>query len=68
MESASLGLPSNELENILNVNHVLKFVNYIKKKGEGGGQEGETRPDRSRSHFPTFEIFVYATGFYVQTN
>ena len=39
MESASLGLLSNEPEDILNVNHVLKFANYLKKKG---GQEEET--------------------------
>lgn len=65
MESASFGLLSNEPEDILNVNHVLKFANYIKKKE---GQEEETRPDRSRPNFPTFEVFAHAGGFYIQTN
>lgn len=32
MESASLGLPSNEPGDILNVSHVLKFANCMKKK------------------------------------
>lgn len=65
MESASLGLLSNEPEDILNINHVLKFANYIKKKGR---QEEETRSDRSRSNFPSFEVFAHASGFYIQTN
>lgn len=32
MESASLGLPINEPGDILNVSHVLKFANCMKKK------------------------------------
>lgn len=60
-----MGLLSNELEDILNVNHVLKFANYIKKKEVW---EERTRPDRSRSNSPTFEVFTHASGFYIQTN
>lgn len=53
MESASLGLPSNEPGDILNVSHVLKFPNCIKKK-EGGEswkkleQTEEERGERER--------------------
>lgn len=66
MESASLGLPSNEPGDILNVSHVLKFANCMKKRK--GGKKEETRTVRSRSNSPALEVFAHASEFYTQTN
>lgn len=65
MESASLVLLSNKTEDILNIIHILKVANYIKKRG---GQNKETRPGRPNPRVPTFEVIVCANGFYLQTN
>lgn len=62
MESASLGLPSNEPGDILNVSHVLKFPNCIKKKEGGESRKKLEQTDQDQIPQP-LKFLLMPVGF-----